>query len=134
MRIKLDENMPGGAARRLRELGHDVDTALREGLGGKSDMDVWSAAQLEERFFVTHDLDFSDLRKFTPGTHHGILLVRLDDLEKPDVAEILGAWFSREPVETWVGALVVGSSRKLRVVRIGPTVEPAPREDDPGAV
>ena len=126
MRIKLDENMPGGAARRLRELGHDADTALDEGLGGKSDLAVWTAAQSEGRFFVTHDLDFPDVRKFTPGTHHGILLIRLDDLEKPDVPEILGAWFSTEPVETWAGALVVASSRKIRVVRKGPPVKPGP--------
>ena len=95
MRIKLDENMPGGAARRLRELGHDADTALDEGLGGKSDLDVWTAAQAEGRFFITHDLDFSDVRKFTPGTHHG--------------------------------TLVVASSRKIRVVRKGPSVvDPEP--------
>ena len=37
MKIKLDENLPIRAAQRLRGLGHDVDTVLEEGLGGRSD-------------------------------------------------------------------------------------------------
>src|SRR5687768_11681303 len=34
-------------------------------------------AQSAARFLVTQDLDFSDVRKFAPGTHAGIMLVRL---------------------------------------------------------
>lgn len=120
---KLDENMPRDAAQGLRDLGHDVDTALDEGLGGKNDLAVWAATQADGRFFVTHDLDFSDVRKFPPGTHHGILLVRLEDLEKPDVPELLAAWFATESVETWADALVVATSRKIRVVRRGPEAQ-----------
>jgi hypothetical protein len=69
-------------------------------------------------------LDFSDVRIFRPGTHHGILLIRLEDSEKPDVPELLAAWFAAEPVETWVGALVVATSRKIRVVRQNPKKHP----------
>jgi predicted nuclease of predicted toxin-antitoxin system len=38
-------------------LGFDVDTVLDERLGGRSDEAVWAAAQAEDRFLVTHDLD-----------------------------------------------------------------------------
>ena len=67
MKLKLDENIPQSAATRLAALGYDVDTVLDEQLGGRSDEDVWAAAQAEDRFLVTHDLDFSDTRKFEPG-------------------------------------------------------------------
>jgi predicted nuclease of predicted toxin-antitoxin system len=117
MKIKLDENLPVRAAQCLRDLGHDVDTVLDEGLGGRSDVAVWQAAQAEERFLITQDLDFSDLRRFMPGTHHGILLVRLEDREQPQVAEYLSAWFATEPAADWAGALVVASPRKIRVMR-----------------
>lgn len=40
---------------------------------------TWAAAQAEDRFLVTHDLDFSDTRKFEPGKHAGVLIVRLPD-------------------------------------------------------
>jgi predicted nuclease of predicted toxin-antitoxin system len=75
MKIKLDENMPAGLAAELRSLGHEVDTVPEEQLGGRDDTTVWSAAQASGRFFITQDLDFSDVRKFEPGNHHGILLV-----------------------------------------------------------
>ena len=34
MRLKLDENLPTILVEDLVELGHDVDTAMREGLAG----------------------------------------------------------------------------------------------------
>jgi hypothetical protein len=39
-------------------------------------------AQRAGRFLVTQDLDFSDVRRFEPGSHHGLLLVRLPDAEQ----------------------------------------------------
>ena len=37
----------------------------------------WDVAQREGRILITQDLDFSDIRKFQPGTHYGIVVVRL---------------------------------------------------------
>jgi predicted nuclease of predicted toxin-antitoxin system len=77
MKIKLDENLPLRLASSLKGLGHDVYTAHEEGLGGCADREIWEAAQKESRFLITQDLDFSDARQFVPGSHCGILLVRL---------------------------------------------------------
>lgn len=77
MKIKLDENLPLRLAPILQRAGHDVDTVLQEGLGGKPDHEVWLAAQAENRFLITQDLDFSDMRRFEVGHHAGLLLVRL---------------------------------------------------------
>jgi predicted nuclease of predicted toxin-antitoxin system len=82
VRLKLDENIPRSAASRLAALGLDVDTVLDENLGGHPDVDVWAASQAEARVLVTQDLDFSDIRQFAAGTHHGIVLVRLPDAEQ----------------------------------------------------
>lgn len=60
MRLKLDENLPKSLVTSLTALGHDVDTVVEEGLKGRSDDEVWEAAQNHERFLVTQDLDFSD--------------------------------------------------------------------------
>lgn len=73
MKIKLDENMPVALVADLVALGHEVDTAPGEGLAGKADSEVWRAAQTAGRFLITQDLDFSDVRSFAPGTHHGLL-------------------------------------------------------------
>ena len=77
MKIKLDENLPERLVAALQALGHDVDTVRAERLAGQDDADVWHATQAAGRFFITQDLDFSDVRLYTPGTHAGLLLVRL---------------------------------------------------------
>ena len=82
MKLKLDENIAASVAPRLAVLGLDVDTVLAERLGGRSDAEVWAAAQAEGRFLITQDLDFSDARRFRPGSHAGVLIVRLPDSEQ----------------------------------------------------
>jgi predicted nuclease of predicted toxin-antitoxin system len=77
VKIKLDENLPDRLVAELQSLGHDADTVRAEHLAGKDDNEVWQAAQAAGRFLITQDLDFSDVRGFTPGTHPGLLLVRL---------------------------------------------------------
>jgi predicted nuclease of predicted toxin-antitoxin system len=58
MRLKLDENLPTILVEDLVELGHDVDTAMSEGLAGHEDSEVWSGAQAAGRMLLTQDLDF----------------------------------------------------------------------------
>ena len=117
MKLKLDENLPARAAVRLRLLEHEVDTVLDEGLGGRDDRAIWEAAQAEGRFFVTQDLDFSDVRRFAPGTHHGVMLVRIPEEEQPRLADYLATWFSTGDWASWAGAFVVATPHKLRVTR-----------------
>jgi len=127
VKLKLDENLPGSAATRLAALGYDVDTVLAEIAGGRSDEDVWSAAQAEGRFLVTHDLDFSDARKFRPGSHGAVLIVRLPAARRfaadPEwtplisepmrVGDHLVAWFSDPDARSWGCCLVVATLRKV---------------------
>jgi len=40
MRVKLDENLPIDLVDELTRLGHEVDTAPREGLAGKPTWDL----------------------------------------------------------------------------------------------
>ncbi|MCC7123314.1 MAG: DUF5615 family PIN-like protein [Acidobacteria bacterium] len=117
MKIKLDENLPAALVPLLESLGHEVDTVPAEGIGGEDDDVVWRAAQAEGRFLVTQDLDFSDARKYTPGTHHGLLLVRLPQPGRLALQERIVSLFRTEPVETWCRCLVTATIRKVRVRR-----------------
>jgi len=117
MRIKLDENLPESLVGSLGALGHPGDTVRGEGLVGRADSDVWQAAQASGRFFITQDLDFSDIRKFTPGTHQGLLLVRLRLPGRVALAARLRHVFSSAEVESWVGCFVLVTDRKIRVHR-----------------
>jgi predicted nuclease of predicted toxin-antitoxin system len=116
LKLKLDENIPQSATR-LAALGYDVDTVLDEQLGGRSDEDVRAAAQAEDCLLVTHDLDFSHTRKFEPGEHASVLLVRLPDSEQWRVGDHLVGWFSDPDARTWEQCMVVATLRKVRVAR-----------------
>jgi predicted nuclease of predicted toxin-antitoxin system len=117
LKIKLDENLPNQLGLHLASLGHDVETVHDEGLKGRDDPTIWGAAQREGRFLITQDLDFSDARKFVPGTHHGLLLVRLSDPGRLALAAHVRKVFESQPVDGWSGCIVVVTERKLRVLR-----------------
>ena len=115
MKIKLDENLPRRLAPRLASLGHDVQTPHEEGLAGASDLAIWEAAQREGRFLITQDLDFSDARRFVPGTHRGVLLVRLREPSRLALIERVERLFRGEQVGQWERCYVVAPDRKVRV-------------------
>lgn len=117
MKIKLDENLPERLVAVLSALGHDVDTVRFEQLTGRDDGDVWGAAQAAGRFFVTQDLDFSDQRRYTPGSHAGLLLVRLARPGRDALFERVSMLFTTEQVIEWHACLVVATDRKVRVKR-----------------
>ena len=76
LRFKLDENLPRKVEFALRDLGHDVETALSEGLAGATDPALLAACTAEDRVFVTLDLDFADIRAYPPGSHRGVWVLR----------------------------------------------------------
>ena len=117
MKLKLDENLPASAASRLAAIGYDVDTVRDEGLSGAKDEAVWSAAQTEQRFLDTQDLDFSDTRTYAPGTHAGLMLVRVPDHEQWRLGDYLVGWFLDSDAATWVGCVVIATPHKVRVRR-----------------
>jgi predicted nuclease of predicted toxin-antitoxin system len=125
MKLKVDENLPIRVVEILRELDHDAHTALDEGLKGASDARLWRAAQVEDRILLTQDLDFSDERLFAPGTHAGIILVRLRMPSRVRIAWRIEEVFRCESVEAWIGCFVVVTDRKVRVRRPPSVSNPA---------
>lgn len=117
MRIKLDENLPLALGRMLTVLGHDVSTVPEEGLSGRNDSAIWEAVKEERRFLITQDLDFSNIQQFAPGTHHGLLLLRLKEPSRLALVQRVKVLFELENVEMWAGSFVVATERKVRIRR-----------------
>jgi predicted nuclease of predicted toxin-antitoxin system len=117
MKIKLDKNLPFRLAALLKNLGHDVHALRDERLLGRADAEIWESTQKESRFLITQDLDFSDLRQFAPGSHHGLLLVRLRSPNRRDLIERIVALFQNESVGEWAGCFVVATERKIRMLK-----------------
>lgn len=117
MKLKLDENLPEGLVAELSALGHDVDSVRLEGMAGKDDPAVWQAAQESGRFLITQDLDFSDVRQFKPGTHAGLLLVRLREPGANALVSRIHAVVQEEGLDSFARCFVVLTDRKLRIRR-----------------
>jgi predicted nuclease of predicted toxin-antitoxin system len=117
VKIKLDENLPDELVSVLSNLGHDVDTVRAERLVGADDETVWSASQSAGRLLITLDLDFSDIRRFSPGSHHGLMLLRLHNPSRSALAARTSDVFQREDASSWARCVVVVTERKVRVRR-----------------
>ncbi|MCJ7504598.1 MAG: DUF5615 family PIN-like protein [Acidobacteriia bacterium] len=115
MKIKLDENLPRRLASRLAGMGHDVQTVGEEGIAGRVDPVVWEAAQRETRFLITQDMDFSNAQSFMPGSHYGILLIRLRTPSRRALIQRVEDLFREEDVAQWARCFVVATERKVRV-------------------
>ena len=85
---------PAAFRRPGRQLGYDIDTIIQENLTGSTDEQVWQAAQQSGRFLITQDLDFSDIRRFAPGTHGGLLVMRLGDGGREAIYQLTDSVFS----------------------------------------
>jgi predicted nuclease of predicted toxin-antitoxin system len=117
MKLKLDENLPEALVRELTMLGHNVDNVRLEGFAGQNDGNIWKAAQESEWFLITQDLDFSDIRNFAPGTHCGLMLVRLQNPGRKALAERIAEAFTIQDAESWARCFVLLTDHKLRVRR-----------------
>jgi predicted nuclease of predicted toxin-antitoxin system len=117
MKIKLDENLPTEAADLFADQGHDVHTVPGEKLAGRVDAAIFAAATGEGRLLITQDLDFSDVRKFKPGTHPGIVLIRLRDPSRRRILDRLRQVVGSVSIESWAQCFVVISNLKLRIRR-----------------
>jgi len=117
MKSKLDECIPATVAEIFTSLGHNVHTVHQEDLCGAADEEIWQAVQAENRFLVTTDLDFSDVRKYIPGSHQGILLLRLTREGQNAMHAVIQWIVEHYEMAAWKGALVVASEHKLRIRR-----------------
>jgi len=115
MRIKIDECLPGEIVELLTEIGHTAETVKDEGLSGSPDYIIWGIAQAENLFLITTDLDFSDIRRYTPGTHRGILLLRLSVEGKNYMISYFKQLIANFDFNEWIGCVVVAKDHKVRI-------------------
>ena len=117
MKIKLDETLPGSAKAVLTGAGHDVDSVEDEGLAGADDPTVSAEATKVERLVITLDRGFGDTQRYPPGSHAGILVLRVDDQSAISVCATLGELIGSNEIEQLAGCVAVYRNGELRVRR-----------------
>ena len=117
MKVKLDENVTAAAVALLAEHSHDVDTVPTERLTGAKDAVVMEACRSDSRMLVTFDVGFGDVRAYPPGSHPGIVLLRISDQRPDNTLDLLRRFLSQHSLDDLAAALVVVSDTRVRIRR-----------------
>lgn len=115
MNFKVDENLPLEIASLLTEAGHFAVTVLDQSLGGSIDSKVMTICVEENRALVTIDLDFSNIRAYSPQSLPGIIVLRAPDQSKLSLINLSQQFIpllEREPLK---GRLWIVEPGKVRI-------------------
>jgi len=115
VKVKLDENLPVSLGEVFVAHDHEVDTVLAEDLVGHPDSEVAAAARTEDRLLVTLDKGFGDIRAHPPGSHPGILVLRLPDESSPAVCQAVTDLLANHRLEDLAGTVTVLHHGRLRI-------------------
>jgi len=86
-------------------------------MGGWKDQALWESVQSEQRFLITADKGFGDIRTHPPGTHSGVLLLRPDlDGIRP-LIQLLERTLAAYDLPDLYSTITVVSPRGIRIRR-----------------
>lgn len=122
--LKLDECLSASVGALLSEAGHDVTTVVGQGWGGFTDPELWPRIQAEGRILVTADTRFADVRRFPPGEHAGVVLLRPGIESRRRYLALASLLLEAVNLDAVSGTVVVVEPMSVRVRR------PAPTKDD----
>lgn len=117
MRIKVDENVPKRVMPVLDSHGHSAVTVAEEDLASSDDEAVSQAADSEGRMLLTLDRGFADIRRYPPGQHPGMLVVRLNDQRPALVEATLSALLTEYDLDSMAGCTIIAQPGLVRVRR-----------------
>ncbi len=115
--VKLDEDLPDRLEEILEKFGYPTSTVCGQGWGGTKDSVLWPKVKAEDRFFITADKGFGDLRLFPPGTHPGILVLRPDKESVLAFVELIESILRDRRLESLACFVTVATPRGIRVRR-----------------
>jgi predicted nuclease of predicted toxin-antitoxin system len=117
VRVKLDENVPRSVLALLVAAGHDADTVVGEGLTGSVDSVVVQAAADAGRLLITLDRGLGDVRRYPPGSHSGILVLRVDEQSAAAVRRVVQALLDVHDLDSLTGTIAIVQRGWLRIRR-----------------
>jgi predicted nuclease of predicted toxin-antitoxin system len=114
----VDESLPRAVTRALLAEGHDVLDARDVGLRGATDDDVFARALHGARILISGDVDFANTLRFPPGSHAGIIVLRLPNSWSPSARALRAVTIIAEALHYLAeGALVIVDAARIRVLR-----------------
>lgn len=115
MKLKIDENLPVGCALILRDAGFEADTVFDERLvGPAADSEIATRSRAENRVLVTLDLDFSNIRAYSPSQYAGIIVLRPKRQDKRIVLMLMSRLVLTLANRTPAGELWIVETDRIR--------------------
>ena len=115
MKLLLDENISCRTALFLSDLGHDALHVRDAGLNGASDDAVIGYARKHGYVLITVDRDFGNILDYTPGTHPGIIRLKIRYMPAGTVNTLLRDLFEKVAFEEISGNLVIVEEGRYRI-------------------
>ena len=116
-RFLVDESLPRAVTRALASAGHDTVDVRDAELRGATDAAIARTATAEGRVVVAGDIDFANALRFPPGTHPGIIVLRLPNGWSPrERAERLLAALDPTLLRALSGAIIIIEPNRVRMV------------------
>ncbi len=117
MRVKINEDLPAVVAQLMRAVGYDAASVLEQHMAGWKDAEVWKTVQAEQRFLVTADKGFGDIRVYPPGNHAGVLILRPDEDGIRPIVELIQQTLDSYALDVLASTVTVVTPRGIRVRR-----------------
>ena len=89
MKFLVDENIPKASSLLLREFKHEVIDVRGTDEEGLSDSDIFQLAQNLNAIFITSDKDFFHTIPFLFQSHHGIIVIALNQPNRINITQKL---------------------------------------------
>jgi len=114
MHFLTDENIYPPMVTMLRELGHDVFDVKEQQLFGIQDEQVMEMAREQNRMLITLDKGFSNILLHPPGTHPGMIVLRVWRLTITKATEILRQFIESTSEDQLTGKLAIVEPARVR--------------------
>jgi predicted nuclease of predicted toxin-antitoxin system len=117
MRFLLDANIPRSVLELLLQQGHLAEHVIDTDLASADDDAIAKHAAKTDATLITRDLDFSDVRRYSPQATAGIVVLRVrDDMIASDIAKVFARFLlALGDVENLRSRLAIVESERFRL-------------------
>lgn len=112
----IDEDLPRTLASELTSAGFPATDVRDVNLSGTPDPIIHRYAQQHGLVLVSADVEFGNVILYPPGTHAGIILLRIpNELAAPKLRARVVAFVRTIPPDRWRGRLFVVEPDRVRI-------------------
>ena len=117
-RLLVDEALPRSLVHHLRAAGYEADDIRDLGLRGQPDERLFEDAQQRSAILISSDLGFTNIFRFPPHSHRGLIILRLPTfLSVSKITEVVLRSLREVPLDSLAHTIVIVEPTRTRIRR-----------------